>query len=100
MGRRGLRGGLGPPHEGLNWGDSMGQWVGTKWGIRERGAASTSLWVAAAWLEKALGVLSHTLSHHWGFRGHVPPTECVCVCVCVSDPLSFPGLCPFPACKH
>lgn len=85
-------------HEGLNWGDSMGQWVGTKWGVRERGTASTSLWVAAAWLEKALGALSHTLSHHWGFRGHVPPTECVCVCV--SDPLSFPGLCPFPTCKH
>lgn len=75
-------------------GDSMGQWVGQSGALRERGTASTSLQVAAAWLEKALGALSHTLSHHWGFRGHVPPTECVCVCV--SDPLSFPGLCPFP----
>lgn len=98
MGRRGLRGGLGPPHHHLpikssKWGDSMAQWV-----VQEGGAASTSLWVASVWLEKALGALSHTLSHHWGFLGHVPPTACVCVCV--SDPLSFPGLCPFPACKH
>lgn len=63
----------GLPTKSSNWGDSMGQWVGTKWCVREGGAASTSLRVAAAWLEKGLGVLSHTLSQHWGFRGHVPP---------------------------
>ena len=64
----------GLPTKSSNWGDSMDQWVGTKWGVQEGGAASTSLWVAPAWLEKALGALSHTLSHRWGFRGHVPPT--------------------------